>query len=138
MSGIATSVSSYDIGIQALYNRVLVQIGLAAFRIGLISEAHSYLNEICNSQKVRELLSQGVSKISPGDKEERRRLLPFHLHINLEVIESVFYLSGMLLEIPNLASESSDPSKSLSKLFKRLLENYDKSVMEKFHFYELS
>lgn len=35
---------------------------------------------------------------------EKRRLLPFHKHINLELIECAYLVSAMLLEIPDVAA----------------------------------
>lgn len=36
-----------DIASQILYNRAVTQIGMAAFRLGLIEESHDILVEIC-------------------------------------------------------------------------------------------
>lgn len=128
MSHIPDQINSYEIGNQILYNRVVVQMGLAAFRLGLINEAHQALQELCNMQKTKELLAQGVStKVQSVEKEERRNLLPYHLHINIEVIESTYYISAMLLEIPSIAQDGG--KKVISKLFRKLFETYDKSVI---------
>jgi translation initiation factor 3 subunit C len=50
-----------DVTTMIMYNRALTQLGLCAFRCGLISESHSCLAELYGSNKLRELLAQGMS-----------------------------------------------------------------------------
>ena len=137
MSHISDQISNYEVANQLLYNRVIVQMGLADFRLGYITESHQALNELVSLQKTKELLSQGVSRFVSLEKEERRNLLPFHLHINVEVIEAVYYMCAMLLEIPLIAQDPKEGGKKvISKLFRKLFDNYDKSV--KYWFFLLS
>jgi translation initiation factor 3 subunit C len=137
MSHLAETISSFDVSTQILYNRALVQIGMAAFRLGHIYDAQTTLQEICGSNRQKELLAQGVqmqrySAVSPEQERlEKQRLLPFHMHINLELLEAIFLTSSMLLEIPLLAQLGSSPEarrKVISKTFRRLLEYNERSV----------
>lgn len=39
------------------------------------------------------------------EKIDKSRHMPFHMHINLELLECVYLVSAMLLEIPYMACE---------------------------------
>jgi translation initiation factor 3 subunit C len=139
MSHLSESISSFDIVTQIHYNRTLVQVGLAAFRLGLIWESQTALQEICGSNRQKELLAQGVqvqrySTLTPEqERAERLRQLPFHMHINIELLEACYLVVSMLLEIPLLASLASLPDQRrriISKAFRRLLDYSERSVFQ--------
>lgn len=54
MSNIPEQISSKDYLTQALYNRVMVQIGLNAFRNGNFLEVQQFLSELCGYGKTRD------------------------------------------------------------------------------------
>lgn len=83
-------------------------MGLCAFRLGLVHKAHDCLAGIC-SGRVRELLAQGQARWPEKDPEqekvERRRQMPYHMHINPDLLDCVHLTSGYffvsLLDRPN-------------------------------------
>ena len=137
MSHLQETISNFDVNTQILFNRTLVQVGLCAFRAGLVYEAQNTLQEICGSGRQKELLAQGVmiqrySQVSPEQERlERQRQLPFHMHINLELLECIYLTCSMLLEIPLLAQTGSSPDikkRIISKTYRRMLEYHERQM----------
>lgn len=137
MSHLQETISNFDVNTQILFNRTLVQVGLCAFRTGLVYEAQNSLQEICGSGRQKELLAQGVqmtrySQVTPEQERlERQRQLPFHMHINLELLECVYLTCSMLLEIPLLAQTGSSPDirkRIISKTYRRMLEYHERQI----------
>ena len=68
-------------------------------------------------------------KTPEQEKLERRRQMPFHMHINLEMVEAVYLTCATLLETPNIAAHPIASTRFvLSKPFLRLLETYKNQV----------
>lgn len=42
------------------------------------------------------------------ERTERRRMQPYHTHINTELLECVYLVSAMFLEIPYMAEKEFD------------------------------
>jgi len=91
--------------------------------------------EIQSQGRVKELLAQGIQRYSDKYNEknteqenaERRRQTPYHMHINLELLECVYLICAMLLEIPNMACEVGDGRRRvISKMFRRYMDYYDR------------
>lgn len=129
---IYTHIHHAESSVQVLYNRAIVQMGLSAFKSGAIEESHQILNEIINSQRLKELLAQGFNSKYPSQATvaEKQKLLPFHMHINLELLECVFMTALMLIEIPALAATATAAKdsrrKASIKSFKSKLEFHDR------------
>lgn len=136
LGNLSEKAVEHDVHTAILYNRTLAQMGLCAFRLGKIQDAHNCLMDVCMHNKAKELLAQGfsynknVEKTQEQERSERERQLPYHMHINLEVLESAHHVCAMLLEIPNLAMESIVPNNKriISRVLRRALESYDKQV----------
>ncbi|UPL03619.1 hypothetical protein LCI18_014553 [Fusarium solani-melongenae] len=137
MSHLQENIPNFDVLSQILYNRTLVQVGLCAFRKGLVYDAQNTLQEICGSGRQKELLAQGVmmqryNQVSPEQERlEKQRQLPFHMHINLELLECVYLTCSMLLEIPLLAQTGSSPDvkkRVISKTYRRMLEYHERQI----------
>jgi len=138
MSHLQENISTVgDVSTMILFNRMMVNLGLCAFRQGRTWDAHQCLTEIC-SGRVRELLAQGVStgrfagdKSAEEEKAEKRRQIPYHQHINLELIEACHLISAMLLEVPNMAAagdEAGRKTKIISRVFRKHNDIYDRQV----------
>lgn len=93
------------------------------------------VTEIC-SNRVRELLAQGVStgrfadKSAEQEKAEKRRQVPYHQHINLDLLEACHLISAMLLEVPNMVDieGSTRRTRVLSRTFRKHHDIYDRQV----------
>ncbi len=129
MSHIQDSIDKVDPKTQILYNRALVTLGLSAFRQGLIAKAYDCLVGVC-SARMKELLAQGQArwhdKDADQEKLERRRQIPYHMHINPDLLECCYVLCCMFLELPGLSGSSQQ--NSVSKSFRKYLQAYNRQV----------
>ncbi|XP_074874939.1 eukaryotic translation initiation factor 3 subunit C-like isoform X2 [Buteo buteo] len=124
MSHLQDNIQHADPPVQILYNRTMVQLGICAFREGLIKDAHNALLDIQSSGRAKELLGQGLllrslqERNPEQEKVEKRRQVPFHMHVNLELLECVYLVAAMLLEIPYMAAHEFDARRRMiSKQF---------------------
>lgn len=129
-----------DISTMILFNRTMVTLGLAAFRLGKVWDAHQCLSDIC-SGRARELLAQGVSTGRFGEhkppeqiKAEKRRQIPYHQHINLDLLDACHLISAMFLEVPNIAAAASNADENsrryrvISRSFRKYQDMYDRQI----------
>lgn len=136
MSHLQDNIHHSDVPTQILYNRTMVQLGLCAFRHGNIKDAHNALLDIQSGGRAKELLAQGLllqrqhERSSEQEKIEKRRQMPFHMHINLELLECVYLVSAMLLEIPYMAAHEFDTRRRIiSKSFNHQLKISDRQPL---------
>jgi translation initiation factor 3 subunit C len=141
MSHLQESIyNSTEVSTMVLFNRMMVTLGMSAFRLGRIWDAHQCLSEVC-SGRVRELLAQGVNtgrfsdKSAEQEKAEKRRQVPYHQHINLDLLEACHLISAMLLEVPNMAASAIDVESGysrrirvISRTFRKFHDQYDHQV----------
>lgn len=127
----------HDLGMKTriLYNRALAMLGMCAFKYGEFRQSLDALAELHQSNKIKELLAQGVSmnRWQERDLEEeemhRRRQYPYHQHLNLDSLEAVHLLCAMLLEVPNLALHgTANKRRILSRLFRRMWEHHQRQA----------
>ncbi|KAJ1983303.1 Translation initiation factor 3 subunit c [Dimargaris verticillata] len=139
MSHLQEGIQHMDVKIQVLYNRAMVQLGMCAFRQGLISEAYSCLQDLMSTQRQKELLAQGVHNQRAGQENpaqaalERQRQLPFHMHINLELLECVYLTCCMLIEVPAMAqaggaNDQGARKRIISRNFRRMLDFHERQI----------
>lgn len=122
-----------DIIIQVYSNRLLIQIGLSEFYNGKTESSFKTLNEIVSTHRLKDILAQSLTiskeKITSQERDERRRSIPYHMHINTDVIETVYFICAMLIDIPKMALNPQDPDKfTISKYFKKLMEFHERQA----------
>ena len=114
----------------------MVQLGMCAFRYGSIKDAHNALLDIQSGGRAKELLAQGLlmtrqmDRTQEQEKLEKQRQVPFHMQINLELLECVYLVSAMLIEIPYMAAHESDARRRMiSKSFHHQLKMSERQAV---------
>lgn len=155
LTHVQTTIHTSEPGVQVLFNRAIVQLGLAAFRSGLSEEAQIILNEIVTSANTRDLLGQSKIYFSNSQTpapevgpNEKGKYVPFHMHVNIELIDSVYYIASLFVEVPLMALQSYQSStpgainvanseaqqaqnkKTVSRSFKRILDYTERQYFQ--------
>jgi translation initiation factor 3 subunit C len=125
MSHIQDRINDADVATRILFNRGMAQLGLSAFRTGSYVRGFDCLADLHASQRIKELLGQGISRFAherdlKQEKLEKKRQFPFHMHLNLDTLESVHLIGAMFAEVHNIAVGR---RKVISKTFRRQYEN---------------
>lgn len=132
MSHLQSSIHTSEIALQVLFNRTLTQLGLAAFKLGLIEDTLRILNDLFDSGKIRDLVGQTI-KISYNNNNavnlsEKQKMVPYHMHINLQLIEAVFLTCSLLTGVPLSVSNNANNKRNSVRSFKRNWESFEKQT----------
>lgn len=124
-----------DDSLKILYNRTLAKLGLCAFRNGKFSDSLHYLNPLCQTgtSKLKEYLSQSYNKENEKsiffDKEDKKRVIPYIMTINIDEVECSYYIASMISDLPNIVLfKLGRKHKPFNPLFKKLLDMYEKQI----------
>ena len=127
------TIQQYSKEVQILYNRVLAQLGICAFRHGYLDIAHDTLLDLIANSRLKEHLAQGFNPRSLDSDQEQvamKFILPYHLHISVELIECVYMTAAVIREVPYMASKELETKKRLiSRLFHNQLKNREKQLI---------
>lgn len=132
MSHLQENIQLMDVSTQILFNRAVAQLGICAFELGHFDEAFTFLSDLFAGGRTKELLAQGLTQSRFNDRSaeqekiDRRRQLPHHLHINLDLLESIFLVCTMLLEVSELLN--SKKATSHSRYFLRIVDYYNRQL----------
>merc|ERR1712142_247681 len=71
-----------------------------------------------------------ILRSSEQEKIEKARQMPFHMHINLEMLECVYLTSAMLIEIPYMAAHEFDARRRMiSKSYYQQLRSSERQAL---------
>ena len=124
--------------LKVLFNRTLAQLGLCAFKNLDLEEVIKYLAPLCTKgpTKLKEYLSQSYTKDNEKnalfDRGDKMRTIPNIMRINTNDLDTIFYLSSMIYDIPKIllgkiyGKESDDESDYNSHAFERLFYNFQR------------
>jgi translation initiation factor 3 subunit C len=81
---------------------------------------------------VRELLAQGQTRSFDKDPEqekaERRRQMPYHMHINPDLLDCCYLTCAMLIELPQLVSNQGLSNSRNRSHYRKYLQSYNRQV----------
>ena len=123
--------------LKVLFNRTLAQLGLCAFKNLDLEEVLKYLTPLCakGPTKLKEYLSQSYNKDSEKnalfDRGDKMRTIPTIMRINANDLDTIFYLSSMINDVPKILYEKifgkeNEEMNSNSHAFERLFYNFQR------------
>ena len=124
--------------LKILFNRTLAQLSLCAFKNLDLEEVLRYLTPLCTKgpTKLKEYLSQSYTKDSEKntlfDKEDKKRAIPYIMKINTDDLDTIFYLSSMIYDVPKIlleklfGSDTNNDYNYNSHVFERIFYNFQR------------
>lgn len=127
MSHVQDAINEADISTRIMFNRTMARLGVCAFHTANYTDGMACLADLHQSQRIKELLAQGISSFRHNDRDEKqekiekKRQMPYHLHMNLDTLESVHLIGAMFAEVENLALGK---RRVVNKIFRRNFDMY--------------
>lgn len=117
------------------YNRAVVQLGLCAFKCGKFDLSKHYLTPICSlgTSRLRDCLGQTSEKFRELDKDEKRKLIPYTMSLNIEEVETAFYLSILIEDLDKVLLHRLG-IKSNNLYLKKQMDMFEKQVKKYINF----
>ncbi len=124
--------------LKILFNRTLAQLSLCAFKNLDLEEVLRYLTPLCTKgpTKLRDYLSQSYTRENEKnnlfDREDKKRAIPYIMKINIEDLDTIFYLSSMICDVPKIllekifGSDSNNEYNYNSNTFERIFYNFQR------------
>lgn len=97
--------------LKILFNRTLAQLGICSFKNLELEEVIRYLAPLCSKgpSKLKEYLSQIYTKETDknnlSEKEDKKRVTPQIMKMNIDDIDAIFYLASMIYDTPKILLE---------------------------------
>ena len=67
-----------------------------------------------------------LEKTAEFEAEEKKRQMPFHFQINVQLLECIHFITSMLIEVPLISANQFTMNKTtVSRNFRKLVEQYD-------------
>ena len=124
--------------LKILFNRTLAQLSLCAFKNLDLEEVLRFLTPLCTKgpTKLKEYLSQSYKKENEKnnlfDREDKKRLIPYIMKINSDDLDTIFYLSSMIYDVPKIllekiyGNDSNVENNYNNRAFERIFYNFQK------------
>jgi len=131
--GKESTMGKSEISIQILYNRTVARLAIAAFTHEDWHTSMVLLQRLYVTGKIKELLAQGVKtdlrwkhnktpEEIAQEQQEKQRMVPQHTFIDLDLLESVHYVSSLFFEMKAILQSDANEARVANRSFRRQWE----------------